>query len=200
MEENTQTVVERLKNYYDMYQKGKLKNEPARLICEYLDARGEEDYDSFDEKDLQELIAEALSDRYLGTSGEIGGVNVNLGCEGEDVQYVTGYECTWMSFDSLCYLAKVADETGDESPCPDWFEDEWKGLKQELAEQIVDEMSYEEAEKLADMLDLSEENEDSGKEYRCYFEWIDDPKEAIKVALDTQRMAKKYEILSGYLK
>jgi hypothetical protein len=199
MKESTETVVERIKHYYAMHQAGKLENEPARLICKYFDNEIE-NAGLVGENGLQELIAEALSNRYLGNSGEIGGVNVDLGCEGQDVQYVTGHECTWMRFDSLCYLAKVADETGDESPCPDWFEDEWQGLKQDLAEQIIDEMSCEEAEKLADTLDLSQEDEDSGKEYWCYFEWIDDPKEAIKAALDAKSVAKKYELLSGYLK
>lgn len=192
MDERAQTV----KRYYALYQEGELENEPARLICEYFENEGDQDFDG--------LLAKVLTTKDFGNSGELGGVNIDEGIEGYDVRYTSDSCCTWQTFDALLDLAKIADEGGLSAPIPDWFDDSWMGIEQDLAEQMIDEMSLEDAEGLADELgicvydDEDEDEEEKEKEYRCGFaSRSPDVKEALKYYFDDETPEKRRQLLSN---
>lgn len=189
----SQPILERIKRYLELYQTGELDNEPARLICEYID-------DNSDQP-LEELLGKILGNRFFGDSGELGGVTIDETTDGYNVQYTSGHCCTWLRFDALLDLAEIADKTGYAAPIPDWFETEWMGIEQDLAEQMIDEMSYEDAQRLADKLVDSryiEDDEDDKMEYRVgYAPWTTDVKEALKDYLDMKSPEEKIELLSS---
>jgi len=71
------------------------------------------------------------------------------------------------------------------------------GVEQDLAEQMIDEMSYEDAKTLADELVDSRYNEDDEEEYRNgWASWTTDVKEALKDHLDSKSPEEKMALLS----
>lgn len=189
MKAHSQSVLERIKRYQALYQTGELENEPARLICEYIESNSDQP--------CEELLGKALGKRSFGNAGELGGVNIDESTDGYDVQYTSDSCCTWLEFDALLDLAEIADKTGCAAPIPDWFETEWMGVEQDLAEQMVDEMSYEDAKTLAYELVDSRFNEDDKEEYRNgWASWTTDAKEALKEHLNRKSPEEKRKLLS----
>lgn len=121
-----------VRDYYARYQADELRNEPARLLCDYLSELAENEFDA--------TLAAFLADENLGHAGrqgQLGGVKVDEDVDGYCIDYTTSYDATWLTLRALLDLAEAADATDVEAPLPDWFETSWMGMTQALAAQRV---------------------------------------------------------------
>ena len=124
--------IARVLDYYARYQADELRNEPARLLCDYLS--------KLEENECDVTLAEFLADESLdhaGRQGQLGGVKVDEDVDGYCIDYTTSYDATWLTLRALLDLAEAADATDVEAPLPDWFENSWMGMTQALAAQRV---------------------------------------------------------------
>lgn len=175
-----------LSDYYHAYKRDELKNEPARLLCEHLDI--ELDFDSH--STVEAAIATWLGGidlDELGDDGELGGVSVTTGIQGDIAEYDSGYDTTWVSAVRLLELADEAEQTGTAAPVPGWFEEDWKGMTQNLAENVVSDMSPARAVAILNAKGCATRTVDGCEEYKVGHRWFDDPKAALMDWLEDLR-------------
>lgn len=197
----TQTTIDTLINYFELYERGELNNAPASLICKYL----ADNLDSDDEQSLCDKIAIFVNETdlsSLGFGGELGGVNLTSYVTHDVVEYVTGEDCTWICADELMRLAKEADVTGDPSPLPEWFEYDWRDISGEYAKDCI--MNANEDDIIMTLteqgitISKNEEDEDE-PEYRVGFQWFSCPRTALLEFVENLSKDRVREVIKSIL-
>lgn len=197
-------TVATLVRYFRAYKRGELKNEPARLLCDYLDSELEQDDDTPLETAVSAWLATVDLDD-LGESGCLGGVTVDEGAEGYVVEYGRGEEYLWLTGSTLLELAQKADNE-DFTPFPDWFEHSWTGITLRGAKRLIEELDYAEVIDILAMQGIRDESCDEGDEdeteeatptFKVGFQVFYDPKEALLELVEDLSTTRRAKVLRG---
>lgn len=190
------TKLSNLVRYFQAYMQDELNNEPARLLCEYLEGN----FDLDDESDIKEIFSDWLdrSDfNSRGLSGELGGITVTQGVEECFVEYGQGEDYLWLSLGALLGLAEIAETTGNPAPLPDWYEPGWMGITQGLAERLIQEMDCAEATSILKGYIAHVYGGDDPVE-RNFDSWFDDPKTTLEELVEDRSPAERAKLLNQY--
>jgi hypothetical protein len=196
------TTLSNLVRYFQAYMQGELNNEPARLLCEYV----ESNFDLDDESNIKEIFSDWLdrSDfNNLGLSGELGGITVTQGIEECFVEYGQGEHYSWLSLGVLLELAEIAETTGNSAPLPDWYEPEWMGITQGLAERLIQEMDCAEAtsileEYIAQVYCRDDPYWEDAPVERNFDSWFEDPKKTLEELVEDRSPEERAKLLNQY--
>jgi len=175
----TNITVQTLARYINDFERDELRNEPARLLCEYLVSELDLGEDSTTmECALSNWLKNVNLDA-LGDAGELGGVVVTAGIGEDIVEYENSYDTTFITASTLLQLAEEADRTGNPAPVPSWYDEAWKGITLRLAEERVTEMTCAEIMAVLAAEQVPVRIEDGIPEFKVGFHWFDDPKAAL---------------------
>lgn len=180
--------------YYCRHKEGRLlANEPARLLCEYLDAHLppglEEPFDIAIEALLGETDLDHRSDVET-----LGGIHVTVGRVMSFARYGRGNDFYPLTVNQLLELAKVSDGTSMDAPLPDWHDDVWASPPCEL-EQAITQLSFREMVKILAAHNVPLRVIDAVPTFQVNGGWFDEPQAALKKLLETCSAEKREEIV-----
>jgi len=190
----TAITTESLARYLNNFRRDELRNEPARLLCDYLVYELELDNRLKVSSVLAGWLDSTDLDR-LGDSGELGGVSITEGVDKDIVEYGYGEDFTWLTAANLLKLADEADSTGNPNPAPDWYEASWKGITLGLAEALIQDMNCSEAMATLAAQGVSVHIEEGVPEFKVGFRWFEDPKAALLELVENLSATRRAEVL-----
>lgn len=186
-------AVHTLARYYRAHQDGSLLgNEPARLLCEFLDSQLSPDAAKAYESAIEALLGETHLDHLSGVE-TLGGIRVTVGRMMSLAHYGRGKDFYPLAVSQLLELAKLSDATGESAPLPPWVGDVWAQPFFEV-DAALSHLSFRETVKILAAHNVPLRVTDGVPTFKVNECWFDDPQIALKTLLETCPADKREEI------
>lgn len=187
-------VSSRLASYFSAYKDGQLLgNEPALLLCEYLNSQLPPDVDEPFEDAIESFLGDKDTDELCDVN-TLGGIRVTVGRVLAFAHYGRGEAFYPLTMSQLLELAKISDGTAESAPLPPWYDQVWARPASELTDALAS-LSFRETVKILAAQGVAVRIYDGVPTFQVGGFWFDDPREALTELLETSNEGVREVIL-----